>query len=881
MTPEEWQRVRPILESALELEPARRPAFLDASRVDPSLRNEVESLIAAHEKAGTEFLNLLSAPSLAAHAEAHFRLLRGKRVGPYEIAEELALGGMGAVYRAVRADGQYEQQVALKVVRADLGGDLSAARFRNERQILARLDHPNIAKILDGGTTADGLPYLVMEFIDGLPITEYCDQHKLTIDARLQIFRTVCSAVHYAHQRLLIHRDLKPGNILINAEGAPKLLDFGIAKILDPSLLPENASLTVGAQWLMTPEYASPEQLRAEPITTATDVYSLGVVLYELLSGHHAYRFASHMAHDIAHAVLETEPEKPSTAIRRNEKVAEPQEKALTTPERISVQRADSPERLGKRLAGDLDNIVMKAIRKEPGARYTSVDQLSEDIRRHLDGLPVLARKSTVSYRFRKYVVRHKIGVAAAALVFLSLLGAIALTLREARIARANELRAERRFNDVRKLANSLMFEVHDSIQSLTGASAARKLVLQRAQEYLDSLAQESKSDPALLRELATAYGRLASLQGDARGVHLGETTNSLQNYQKAIELRNEAVSLDPENRELKRELAEDYTKLDLPLFQKGDRNGEKECLRQALVILEPLVSSSPSDSRIQSALGKAYELNGSLLFRENHREESLEFYGKFLQINEKLAASEPKNDRYQLEISFGHKHLGSVLLAQGRLDEALAHYQQALTIDQAQLASKPDDLNRRYYITYSYDEIGSILAKRGDIEAALSNYQKALQIRAAMLADDPRDTRARAGLATTYNSIGPLLQRKGDYPGALQSLGKALRLREELARSDAANEKFRTNVAETQSFIAQLYVAKSAEPHLAQEKQRAYCRESRQWFENALPIYLKEKSEGKLRIEDADHLAEMKQSQEQCAKIIARLGPTHPGPAP
>src|SRR5260370_4318172 len=323
MTHEEWERVRPILESALELDAASRPAFLDDACENPFLRREVESLINSHEQAGTNALKPGSILDLNPSEEARCRLLPGKRVGAYEIFEDIALGGMGAVYRAIRADGQYQQKVALKIVRADLGA-LTAERFRNERQILASLGHPNIAKILDGGSTADGLPYLVMELIDGLPITDYCDQHKLSVDARLRMFRTVCSAVHYSHQRLVIHRHIKPSNLCVNADGTPKLLDFGIAKILDPNLLPEGAGLTAAGLWMMPPEYASPEQFRGQTITTATDVYSLGLVLYEMLTGHRAYRFASRLPHEIARAVLETEQQKPSTVIRRKEIAAGP-----------------------------------------------------------------------------------------------------------------------------------------------------------------------------------------------------------------------------------------------------------------------------------------------------------------------------------------------------------------------------------------------------------------------------------------------------------------------------------------------------------------------------------------------------------------------------
>ena len=441
MTPEQWKTIRPVLESALEMEPAHRVAFLDeACAQDPALRDEVESLILSHDEVGSNALNPGSAPGLIPGYEVRFRLPPGKRIGAYKILEEIAVGGMGAVYRALRVDGEYRQQVALKIVRAELGTELTASRFKNERQILASLDHPNIARILDGGTTAEGLPYFVMELLDdkngeGLPITEYCDQHKLSIDERLKIFRTVCSAVHYAHQRLVVHRDIKPANILITAEGVPKLLDFGIAKILDPALLPENATATAAGLLMMTPEYASPEQLRGEAITTATDVYLLGLVLYQLLAGRRAYRFASRMPHEITRAILEAEPEKPSTAVRRADEAGDKNnEKVAPTPEVLSGLRGDSPEKLQRRLAGDLDNIVMKAIRKEPSERYGSVEQLSDDLRRHLEGLPVLARKNTIGYRCRKFVIRHKMNVAAAALVLLLLLTGIVLTLREARI---------------------------------------------------------------------------------------------------------------------------------------------------------------------------------------------------------------------------------------------------------------------------------------------------------------------------------------------------------------------------------------------------------------------------------------------------------------
>jgi len=308
MTPERWQQVRGIFDQATSLPATERPAYLDqACTADPDLRREVDSLLLAHHEAGTEFLNT---PAINLSRPAPSRV--GRRIGAYNIIEEIGRGGMGEVYRAGRADGQYEKEVAIKLVRGGYNTASVLERFRHERQILASLDHPNIARLLDGGTTDEGLPYLVMELIEGTPIDQYCDAHKLGVNERLGLFVQVCSAVQYAHQRLVIHRDIKPGNILVTKEGVPKLLDFGIAKILDPAA---SAATTVAGP--MTPEYASPEQIRGEPITTATDVYSLGVVLYQLLTGRSPYPKNTNVPHEFARAICEIEPERPSSVVLR------------------------------------------------------------------------------------------------------------------------------------------------------------------------------------------------------------------------------------------------------------------------------------------------------------------------------------------------------------------------------------------------------------------------------------------------------------------------------------------------------------------------------------------------------------------------------------
>jgi serine/threonine protein kinase len=809
MTPEEWQRVRPILESALELDSAHRPAYLDGACADRSLRREVESLIAVHEQAGTGFLSSAPVSGFLAEDEKRFRLLPGKRIGVYEIEEEIAVGGMGAVYRAIRADGQYQQRVALKIVRSELGAESTATRFRNERQILASLDHPNIAKILDGSTTADGLPYFVMEFIDGLPITAYCDQHKLTIDERLKVFRTVCSAVHYAHQHLVIHRDLKPGNILVTSDGVPKLLDFGIAKILDPSLLAESAAATLAGLWVMTPEYASPEQLRGEAITTATDVYSLGLVLYELLAGRSAYRLAGHLPHEIARAVLETDPEKPSTAIRRKGEIAEKgQEKAPLTPELISGLRADSLEKLQGRLAGDLDNIMLKAIRKDARERYSSADQLSEDIRRHLEHVPVLARKSTVVYRCRQYVLRHKVGVTAAALIFLSLLTGLALTLREARIAHANELRAERRFNEVRKIANSLLFDVHDSIQTLQGATSARKLIIQLGLEYLDGLSAESAADPSLEKELAAAYQKLGDVQAGTTLGNVGDRAGGIASCRKAVKLREELSRQFPRDWSVQNELAKSYIALARGLLVVGNQVESHEYVEKAFQIARPLAEQHPDNSNLLYTLGSIEWHRASSLWRLAETEAALQAFKESAETFSRVIPLEPANKRARRSVAVADKSAGGALEELKRLDEALHSYRLAFNIDQQLLAQEPESAMYLRDSTVDLRNLGDVSVKQKRLKEARKYYTNAMAIDQRLVERDPADRDTQFYLALDHEGIGKVLLEMRDARGAVASLQASQKIHQERTKADPADADAKDVLADNYVLIGDAYMA-------------------------------------------------------------------------
>jgi eukaryotic-like serine/threonine-protein kinase len=876
MDAERWTRVEQLCQAALERDEHEQAAFLaSACGSDQELRREVESLLAHRDKADT-FLEAgafdAAAQVLAADGEQgplDSSRLAGRLVGSYRIVAKVASGGMGDVYQATRADGTFDKQVAIKLIQGARSTDYFLSRFQNERQILATLDHPNIARLLDGGTTEEGLPYLVMEYIQGLPIDEFCTQKNLDIRERLELFRTVCSAVQFAHQNLVVHRDLKPSNILVTSDGVPKLLDFGIAKILNPADREDASQQTMTLMRMLTPDFASPEQVRNEPISTASDVYSLGVILYVLLTGQSPYRVPTGSPEDILKAICEVDPEKPSTASTRTSQRDDRPNDARSSSSESSRSEKEKRRKLGKILEGDLDIIVLKALRKEPQRRYASVDQFSEDIRRYLSGLPILAHKDTPGYRAHKFVGRHKWGVAAVALLIVSLAAGMITTFWQARIARAERARAERRFNDVRALASSLIFEVHDSIVSIPGATAARKLIVERAQQYLDSLAQEARNDPALLQELASSYRRLASVLGDARDANLGNTTKATEDYRKAVELCKLALALQTGNRDISRELATDYAGLSVTTRNEDEKNA---ALHEAEMLLEPLVASNPQDLDSREGLAKIRELQAGQLLNQKDMNPALEAYWKSLVLYDQLAKADPKKGVYQIELSFAHKHVGGVLNTMDRLDEAFEHYRQALAIDEAQLSAHPDDLNARFFITYTYSDTGLILKKRGDYQGALSYYRKALDIRAALAAADPKDTRAQLGLANTSAYISDVLRLKGDYQGALTSARESLRIRESRERNGLSDRNLSLKIAEDQGLMSQIYANMADQKNLSHRQRIGYCGESRKWFDLALPAYLRMQKEGSLPASDSDDIDEMKQSEQPCAAFLARV---------
>jgi serine/threonine protein kinase len=554
-----WQHLTDIVSECLDLPASARVAHARArSRGDDLLFQEVLSWIAdadntggflvdgsaPHAQSAFDAMNADATRAASDRIDAAYRSTQtmiGRRLGAYRIVEEIARGGMGAVYKAKRDDQEFEKQVAIKVIRSELASSRIAQRFRAERQILASFDHPNIARLVDGGEADQGEPYLVMEFVSGFPIDAYCEMKALSVPQRLRLFIDVCSAVHYAHQRLVVHRDLKPSNVLVNDEGQVKLLDFGIAKLLDPDSGDNGdrgANATIADA--MTPAYASPEQVKGETITTASDVYALGVLLYRLLTGRAPYKAAPTQPLELAKEIVDTDPERPSTVVT-----------ARAPDESPSIDR----KRLASELHGDLDNIVLMALRKDPARRYASAEQLGGDIGRYLADLPVVARADTFAYRSQKFVSRNRWAVGFAIASVVGLIGGLAATLYQANEARIAQARAESLFADVRKLANSYLFDVHDAIRNLPGATPVREMLVKNSVAYLDRLARDAGDDPQLSAEIASGYDRLGDVQGAWRAASLGDTQGAEASFRKAIELRNKAIETFAKQGQYKAEL--------------------------------------------------------------------------------------------------------------------------------------------------------------------------------------------------------------------------------------------------------------------------------------------------------------------------------------
>ncbi|MCB1032344.1 MAG: serine/threonine protein kinase, partial [Acidobacteria bacterium] len=717
-----WQQAKELFEAALEHPPEERTSFLQqACGDDLALRAEVESLLEADDR---------SLPWIDGHVfQASAGLwedpplqVEGSRIGAYELVRELGRGGMGAVYLATRADDQFQQQVAIKVIKRGMDSDEIVDRFRRERQILASLTHPHITRLLDGGVTDDGLPYFVMEYIEGQPIDRYCRERDLPLNQVLELFRSVCAAVHHAHGRLVVHRDIKPGNVLVTAGGQPKLLDFGIAKLLGSDHVPLHPAVTAAGSLPLTPEYASPEQLRGGQVTTASDVYSLGVVLYILLCGRSPYRFAGRGRREVEHRVCEVEPPPPSAVAGQGKESRK--------------QRS-----LRRQLEGDLDNIVAKALAKEPERRYTSAAQLEGDLSRHLSGLPVLARPDTLGYRFGKFVRRNRVMTMAAALVVLSLVAGLLVASWQARVAGRQRQRAREEAAAAEQVADFLAGLLQEADPFRTpGREVSVRELLDRAADRLDGELEEQPLVRArMLDTLGVAFG------------NLGLYDRAQPLLVQAVKSRTEALG------PAAPETAESLGHLGVLLRKTVQLEEAEQNLRRALAIRRD--HFGPESAEVATTLA---ELASVLRVRGDY-DAAEPMARKTLALRRRLLEPDA------LEVAESLNDLALLRKEQGSYGESEALYREALKIYRARLGE------HSMSTAVGLQNLADLLLKRGDFEEAISSMQQALATYRQLLGDDS------AYVAGGLNTLAALLRNVGRYGEAEEAYREALALRTRL----------------------------------------------------------------------------------------------------
>ncbi len=735
--------------------------------------------------------------------------MEGQRFGAYQVIREIGRGGMGAVYLAGRADDQFKKRVALKILRADVNAQEVLSRFRHERQILASFDHPNIAGLLDGGSTPNGEPYFVMDYVEGTPIDQYCDSHSLSVPERITLFRQVCSAVQYVHQNLIVHRDLKPSNILVTPQGVPKLLDFGIAKILKPEMMATMVNATRAEDRVMTPAYASPEQVRGEPITTASDIYSLGVVLYELFTGRRPYRVKSGAAHELARVICDEEPDKPSAAITKTDRGAA--QKAARVEE-VSRKRSTEPDRLERRLRGDLDNILLKAMRKEPQRRYASVEQFSEDLHRHLANLPVSAHEDSFRYRTEKFVRRNVVVVATGAIAVLSLLAGLIVTTMAFRQARTERALAESRFEDVRNLAHAFIFDVHDSIQNLAGSTPARSLIATTGTEYLDRLANAPMSNSALKdslqQELAEGYVKIGDVEGNPFVSNLGDITKALESYRKALSLGTALLARKPKDLSALREVARVHQKLGsvLPFVGKGQEALTET--NEAVRLYQQVLAATPDDLQSKLDLSAAYEAQGDVVggaqaINLGRKDEAAVAYQHGLDILPDVPPGQKLWARTSRGRILFHMKLTD-LTAYGNPAAALVTYREQYAAAQEIERANPTDMSARALTAILLDKIATTQGLLGDTKGALESYRQGIEPAEQALRADPTNGKAQYNLMVGYKNLGDLYYYQlQNMPEALKCFRRAEELLGTMIQADPKNVVNRQRLAETLSYIA------------------------------------------------------------------------------
>ncbi|MDQ4120629.1 MAG: protein kinase [Acidobacteriota bacterium] len=860
MNVQDWEKIKDAFARVLEQPPDHRQTVLREICPDTTLRVQVQSLLKAHEQ--TEHLIEKKKYAAASLLETSNGFYEGKEFGRYRIVREIGRGGMGAVFLAERTDGEFEQKVALKIVRRSFADSELVKRFRQERQILASLNHPNIARLLDGGISSDGEPFLAMEYIEGTRIDEFCEEKNLSIAERLKLFLAVCSAVSFAHQNLIVHRDIKPSNILVTKDGVPKLLDFGIAKLLDAEHADEHTQTAYRA---FTPEYASPEQIKGVQITTASDVYSLGILLSHLVQSPVSAQIQSRSSENQSRR---TKPQSTKTKDRRPKT--------------------------------ELEAILQMARREEPQRRYASVGHFAEDIQRYLDGLPVRAQKDSFTYRAEKFIKRNKIPVFAAALIVLSLIAGLAVSLWQAKLAREQLERAERRFNDLRQLSNALLTDIAPKMERMQGATEAREALVNQSLKYLDSLVQESGAlDYALQSELATAYEKVGDLQGAPRKPNLSDFRGALESYEKAGAIRQKLLENNPNDATQRRLLAANYNESGKIRWWTNDFSGALKNFETALGFYEKLFAENraaidlqldlaetnieiahtyrqnnqyakafpylektirsledlrqnvPSDSRVLPLLARAYMEYGISLSWENRQQQGETEMAKALAIIEPLAGSEPDDTLLQKQLWAIYLQASS--LYEGTNDLLSNEFAlKALKVAEATAEKDRADIQAQHNLAKSYSRLGVTSSNLKKLPEAVSYCEKALASFSELEWSQPKNLTYKADLGRAFTRLGDARYKQRDFAGSLEAFEKSALMFEQTAQADSQNTLSRRDAAQAYKNVGNIYrdLAKGSRGGEYSDKAKAA-------YQKALDILLQLDARGALAEVDRRKLLE------------------------
>lgn len=742
MSDPRWTRVEELFHQAMALPPANRRAFLEQQcAAEPRILDAVLKLLGVTAEADRRFEKPIDPPAFLldpSAASPSVSSLQGALLGPWRLLKPLAAGGMGAVWIAERADGQFTMAAAVKLLRRGFDSDDARRRFAAERQILASLQHPYIARLLDGGIAPDGLPYLVMELIDGRPLDAHCSAMKLDVSARLALFRKVCEAVRFAHSQLIVHRDLKPQNILVTAKGEPKLLDFGIAKLLDHELQADQTSHT---SLMLTPRYASPEQALGLPISTQSDVYSLGVILYELLTGVSPYSSTQRTAAEWFTAINNEDPPPPSR------KAADP-----------AVARL---------LSGDIDAIVQKALEKSASHRYRSVEQLDADIAAFLAGKPVSASPQTPLNRAVKFARRHWIPVSASASALILLLSAFAITLYQYRVAFEERALAQRRFTQARELARLSLFDLYDIVQQIPGSTSAQRLLVSKSLDHYNRLASQSQGDAELLSEVASGYCRLGDLQGNPYMPNLGDPSAAMETYRQGLGLLGSIPEgSGPPRLELAR--ARLFGSLGEVLSLSGAIDDSLKYLRRSEGLLVSALKSAPQDADIAVELASRREsiadrLAGVGTGKALDEAQAIRDYESCRATWRDVASWPGVSPEIRTRATRANAvvlaKLGNLDLARERYSQAIAHHREARTvISTLDRATRESLTSIRTQIMILKGE-GYALLWSGKPQEAMTIFAEALALGRQLVARDTQNEQNQSGLMSLLAAFGDAAQ--------------------------------------------------------------------------------------------------------------------------